>query len=391
MQAFKNEKINKFIFCEYIICAIIILSTLLMKSEVSSIFFSVSFIVLFVETVFISCRAEEKKNFNLSVLIIALSAFCILFSSVLLEAQITFEYLKEYFVFAATILLLYVSSNVIVNNKTVNFILKFNIIIAALYPIAYNFFSQENYFTDLSLNFTNPNLAGMWILQSVLYSFLGVLLLKHFIWKLASAFLIAYNVYLINLTAARNCIITLALFILMLVWAMFKPSPKLPKWILVVVNIVPICFVPMYLYLLDWIKEKGWLSFMVSKGKPLDSRVEIWNDIIDKLNGHWIMGVYPESAGNSHNSHLVILASYGFMVLLLVIIMMLSICLDINKRIVSKKQTYALIAFFAALFMGFGEGALFAGGQGIYIMILGFVFLANGSYEDSVKKIETAN
>lgn len=383
----RNGKIDLFVLCEFVLCFIIVLSTLLIRINIASTAFTVSFLALVVAAFFKSTSKEKVDFLGLTISIIVFSFLCVIASTIMLGESFTFEYLKEYFIFVSTVLLMLIWSDTSANASTVNFLLKFNILIALLYPIAYKSFPQINQFNSLSLNFSNPNLTGMWILQSVLYSILGFLLLKKWIWRLLCVFAAIYNIYLMNLTEARNCIIALTLFVGLIIWLNIKRICKMPKWIIFIINIIPICFIPLYLNLIYKIMDKGWLSFFESEGKSLTSRVNIWNERFDLIKGYWLTGAYPTAGGNAHNSHLTVLASYGVIVLLLVIAFTYLISVKLNNNCSSKKQAYALAAFFSALFMGFGEGALFSGGQGIYIMVCGFLLLANAEYPDDIFKI----
>lgn len=388
----QNKKIDLFVIIEFALCAIIILSTLLMKYGIASNAFTVSFLVLIIGFVFHTLKLSSSCNLAIILLAIFFSGFSVIETTIIFNKSLSFQYLKEYFIFIATLLLMFLWSNTKINNKTIQFVLKFNIGISALYPIAYKFFPREGAFNDLSLNFSNPNLTGMWILQSLLYLALGFLNLQKRFWKFVCVALFIINFYLLNLTGARNCMLSLLLFAVMIVWLLIKRSNKFPKFILIFVNIAPICFVPIYLCFINSVIEKGWLSFLISEGKPLDSRVAIWTRILKTLKGYWLTGKYPEIAGNLHNSHLVLLASYGLVVLFLVIIITYYISVRVNNEITSKKQEYALAAFFACLFMGFGEGALFSGGQGIYIMVCGFLLLARADCNENEQiKLQSIN
>ena len=55
---------------------------------------------------------------------------------------------------------------------------------------------------------------------------------------------------------------------------------------------------------------------------------------------------------------------------------MYKLCCAVNENCKTKKSLYCLAAFFGVVFMGIGEGALFSGAMGLYIMACGFIYLA---------------
>ncbi len=387
-KVFNTKNYNLFVLLEFALSAVIILSTLLIRPGITSKAFALSFITLFV-AVFRCCFKRKTKLFGLMLIITVGALFCVCCSTLIMGGTLSYEYLKEYIIFISTILLMYYAVNTKINANTTLFLLKFNVIISFLYPVAYRFFPLHDKFNDLALNFSNPNLAGMWILLSILYCALAFFALKKVLWKIISIVSVALNVFLILQTKARNCFISLFLFLILLAWLNIKKSNRLSKAVVLIVNILPIVFVPLYLQLIDPIIKKGWFSFLVSSGKNLTSRVTIWNRVLNELDVYWFTGAYPKTAGNAHNSHLVVLASYGIIILIAVIAFTTLVSNTLNNKLTCKQQAYALVAFFATLFLGFGEGALFSGGQGIYIMICGFILLANGNYPQDILKTTT--
>ena len=188
---------------------------------------------------------------------------------------------------------------------------------------------------------------------------------------------------MINETGARNTILALVLFAVLCVLVALKREKSFSKPFMLIINIIPIAFVPIYLSCIDFVQKSGWVDFLVEEGKKLTSRFGVWEDRFEKIKGLWLMGNYAESSGNAHNSHLVLLSSYGIAVLILMIYFLYKLCAQVNDEAEDKKNLFALAAFFAVIFMGLGEGALFSGGQGIFIMACGFLLLARCDYRGS--------
>ncbi len=374
----KRLKINnRFMILEYVICAIIIYCNLASIPSIVSSSFTFSFIAL---AAFFLYKLTKKDGvyslYGLIFSILWVSLVCVLINSFADHANLTFNNLKNYLMFCSTIIFMFLMLNIRTDRKTADKILIFNIFIAALYPIAYRYFPQHSAHRDLTLNFSNPNLAGMWILQSLLYLVLAILILKPKLLKSLAAIIFALNFILLEETAARNCMIALILFIAICVWIFFKQNPKFSKPLIFGVNILPISFLFIYLKLIDIVVANATFDFLLGEGKSLTSRVEIWERNLRKLENCWLIGSYYTAAGNTHNAHLVILGSFGAVTLILSIWFMYKLCSIVNNQCTSKKSLSCLTAFFAVIFMGFGEGALFSGAMGLYIMACGFIYLA---------------
>lgn len=147
----------------------------------------------------------------------------------------------------------------------------------------------------------------------------------------------------------------------------------------------PLMFLLLYLQLIEWDAIKETFNFMVEEGKPLTSRVEIWRNILRDLKGYYLTGDYFELGGNAHNSHMVVLASFGTVALLLVIYYLYLILKEANSKCATKKQMICLLAFCCSLFMGMGEGALFSGGLCLYVMCCTPLLLARASEKNNTE------
>lgn len=383
MSTVNEQRINKFIALEYILCGVIILATLLQESAIASNAFMMSFLILVVYYLKLIFSDAARDFLPLTLLIVAVSFLCICYSSIINYSSFNFDYIKEYLIFLSTVFFIFIIVNSDINLKTSNAILIFNIFAAYLYPLAYKFFPQSHKYNDLTLNFSNPNLTAMWILQSVLYAALSVFIIKSKLLKIIAAVSIPINVFLINETGARNCMIALVLFAALCAWITIKKSKKFSKSLIFIINIVPIAFVPIYLTYIKSIQERGWFDFLVKEGKSLTSRLVVWQDQLEKIHGLWLTGNYAQASGNAHNAHLVLLSSYGILILILVIYFFYKVCINFNDESKSRKNLFALAAFFAVIFMGLGEGALFSGGMGIFVMACGFLLLARCDYRGS--------
>lgn len=382
-----TEKLNIFIIIETILCIVIVYTTCFQKIAITSLTFSFSFIVLLLQMIIFM---SQKDSFDIidviMLLIIILSFINVIISTVLNQKIITFDYLSSYFIFIATILFFRLAENIKIGKKTCTIIFLFQFLICFIYIYTHTFKPQalsEYSSNALTLGFSNPNLTGMFLLQSALFMVLSIFYFKNFFLRVLGFILTIIMLKYILETEARNVLISFTLFLGIIFLCFFKTKLKFSKLFIFLVNIAPTVFVPIYLTYIKVIIESGWFDFLVSEGKNLNSRVRIWRRFFNKLGDYGFIGNYATSAGNSHNSSMVLICSFGYIVLGLVTLFNCLLMHRVSQRITTKFQTFCLAAFFAVIFMGFGEGALYSGGVGIYILCGTFLMLANSEIIDN--------
>ncbi len=378
----KRDKVNFFVIIEAVICAVMIFGVVTVRSDIASSCFTLSFIVLLLEFI---RKTIFKKNLDkmdwLLIWIIMMSMINVLINSAWEESTLSFQKLTPYFIFAATVILFRLSIDIELNKKTCNIIFIIQIVISAIYVYAHNFIPQTLGITSqgfLSLNFSNPNLTGMFLLQSLLFMSVGIIYYKRIYIRLFCLVLTVILFKYVTETGARNVQIAYFFFLLFSAVYFIKADFKIPKWASFALNCAPIVFVLLYLNTIEGIIESEIFSFLASDGKNIDSRVEMWNRFLfEKFDNAWITGNYTNCLGNCHNSLLVVLVSYGIIVLGLVIIFNYLITNKINAKVSNRFQGICLSAYFAVVLMGLGEGALYSGGMGLYIFPALFIMLAN--------------
>ncbi len=144
----------------------------------------------------------------------------------------------------------------------------------------------------------------------------------------------------------------------------------------------PIIFVFLYLKIVDSPFIKETFSFLISEGKNLDSRENMWLFALNNYNKSPIFGAYAQISNDSglsqmHNSHLDVLCSYGIIpfIILLFYLYLIIIKIDNGNIQNNKENVLSLISFISFIFLGVGEAMLFSGGLGFYILcgtIIGF-------------------
>ncbi len=146
-----------------------------------------------------------------------------------------------------------------------------------------------------------------------------------------------------------------------------------------------------YILLSDNSMLNSALSFLISEGKLLNSRMAIWESAMKYFYQSPLIGCYYEISGGTgssqlHNTHLDILVSYGLPVFF-------GTCLLLYRWLFRRDRKYSrtsyiyLISFCCVLFLGMGEAALFSGGLGIYIFGGMYLLFSQrvGNYTDSME------
>ncbi|EJT5931351.1 O-antigen ligase family protein [Clostridium perfringens] len=262
--------------------------------------------------------------------------------------------------------------------------MKINIYINIIYVISYYALPREYIAEGLTFNFSNPNLTGIFLLNSCLYSILGVIYFKGY-YRNISLITTIYLIKFVIDTKSRTALISIIIFIIITFIIYFRKRVNLNKYFLDIILLTPFFIVYIYMYMV----KSGLiniLSFMQSKGKPLGSRFFIWEYAINKFKENPLFGNYfgiSNGTGMSqmHNIYVDVLSSYGIIIFMLFSIYMIRIINSINKKCNSKFQNIALLAFLTMILMGTGEAALVSGGLGMYILTGNFLMLARYNSE----------
>jgi O-antigen ligase len=163
---------------------------------------------------------------------------------------------------------------------------------------------------------------------------------------------------------------------------------RLPGWFAALVAVLPIFFVLIYVAVIDSPIVQSLFAFMDSKGKELNTRLVVWLPALEKVLLSPVFGSYSQISQFSqeaehiqmHNSHLDVLASYGFPVLVLVCFLLYRLLRGEHTQ-PSRHETALRLCFSGTLLVGIGEAALFSGGLGIYIFAGIFLLLCNRESE----------
>lgn len=376
---------------EISLVALIILFTIVRQSALISVCFSMSFIVLLCYAVY---RATNTRyNLNLVLLIIVSSVNVIINALTSPEATFGFDYFKKLLMFLAFMMMLDFAQNDNVTRDTYNVVLRLPST-AALILIGSYFFAGNTgrYAGGITLGFTNPNFAGMWLIHLFIYVVLWTISIKQKrIVKLMLGFVLAIMAWLIYETKARSCLIGLVVFMFFYIAGKLIGADVVKKPIVWRAAILlPIVVVLLYQSLLSAKWFVNLFSAFVSEGKGLDSRLAVWMPAIRAFAISPILGDYcgiSHGTGMSqlHNTHLDVLCSYGIISFVLFLQMLFRISSNTTRGKLRFFNYVAFCGFLTVVVVGTFEAAIVSGAMGLNILTAGLVVLAN--YIDEGERI----
>lgn len=321
-----------------------------------------------------------------------LSGLNVLMNGMSLDASDSgsFDYYKKVIMFNMTLIWIVCCTFTFISRATV----WVELILVALINIIFIIYYQQGFniefgTTLLTLNFTNSNFAGVVMVTTLLYILLPIfggkdLGLKGFgrIVFLAVLILIAITIFgIFILTGCRGAFGTLTLFILLVVIDRIpRLNFRLKKWMIACIVAFPFVFALLYVAYINTLDID--MSFGMQAGKNNDSRMTIWQPIVSNFFHYVLIGDYSgisygTGLSQMHNTHLDIFASYGFLPLLLYMLLLYKAIVRVQKNIYCRFQRLSLYAFVSCfVFMTF-EACFVAGSMGLYLLVGGFLMLAN--------------
>lgn len=367
--------IKKLIKFECILSLAIVVFTLLKQINIVSFCFFMSFLVIALATLMVINKKSSCKF-----LLVVISVLTVTFVScnmIITGIKPTTENIVFVLVFIALLVYMYLMLQTEVDFSFVNWIMNFGLIFSACFSVSYYLGGIKTYSSGyLSMNFSNSNLLGMWILQAIIFSIIGFFWYRSILKKLICIILTVANLNLLILSGTRNAILSLILGAAIIVLHILTKH-KYSKILLAIIALVPILFLTIYMGTVSiWSNSDFSFPFFFEIDKGIDSRYLMWRDTLYSIKGHILIGAYFNMAGNVHNSHLVVLASYGIVVLGLTILYLYKIMEKANENCETLFQKVCISGFFITLFMGIGEGALFSGALGLYIPACIYIALA---------------
>lgn len=365
---------------------IVVFQVLDQDALVSAVFYA-SFIVVVLLWVSAACRKLESLD-ALALAAIALAFVNVMINSIDTGTALSFQYFKKYITFAFALLMFSAAYKLRIDEKTARWIVR-TMTLASIVMIAAYFINDlplyeingraSNY---LTFHFTNPNLAGMFLFCLAVYQFVAVLYGRGTKRRIAHGVLFALMAYFILKTQSRNALLTLIVFLILAVLVFIRKKRRIAvgKWACALIALWPLLFAWLYMQLYSSSFVGRVMSFMVSEGKLLNSRTEMWNFAMRKYADSPLVGAYAQitdatGAGQMHNTHIDILAAYGPVVLVLVCLILYMLLRRSTCN--ANRHPLYVMGFICTIVMGMGEAAMFCGSMGLYIIAAGFLLLSN--------------
>lgn len=327
----------------------------------------------------------------------------IFFSIVLVFINITisgfggFNYYKKAIMYICTLLLLVYNCNSKVSLKSVWCFILINAVIGLLYLMSYKqgFDIYEGEIL-LTLNFSNPNQTGMFILTTLLYILLPAIsvlessnLFKKFLVLALFVPLCIFLYKILILTGCRSAIMAVFLFVFLALYDYWRRGKKwMKKWMMTIIAVLPFIFVFIYTNWASLVTVD--VSFGIeNSGKSALTRLIIWEPIVNDFLHYFTFGDYygisnGTGVSQMHNTHLDVYASYGMLPLILFIILLRKILWMTYINTSTRFQRLALYAFIASMVIGTFEASYVAGSGGLFILTNGFLLLANCHINESL-------
>ncbi len=329
----------------------------------------------------------------LLLLTIGVAVANVLINTAIQGTSLTFNYFKKLIIFSTTLLYLQVCSRTQVNPKLQTFFQRLLEAITVFLFLSFCFMREAVFrFGEwgsvyLTFGLGNPNLTGLFVTCLFMLEFPRLFQPDPWYKRVYRILLTLILAAFVVMTGSRNSIIVAVLYIgcsvgLLCVRQRYLSRLRFDRVLTVGIILFPVLFLAAYMLLVYNESVQEMFSFIVGKGKSLDSRMEIWEPALEHLGKSPIFGAYSqitEGTGSAqmHNTHLDIACSYGIPVLLLVGALLFRWLNQRNQTYENKRGLAYMLGFACAIIMGMGEAALFSGGLGLYILVGGFLLLAN--------------
>ncbi len=349
----------------------------------SSTFFMLSFIltcILIFFTYIIYIKKHHKLLIFSSLLLIAATI------SVLVSCNnFSFEYFKKFIFLMQTIFLLTIAfKNNFPKKEKVYKHFEISIFIQLLIFIIAFYLKIENLYLNnhlLAFNYSNPNFLGLHILMLIISSvniFSKKYSQKKYVLSFVYMILIVFNIIFIYKSGCRSALLALVIYFafIFLKKLIFKVKYK---YLAITITLIPILVICLY-YLINNTSLKCLFSGMIEEGKPLDSRIGVWNEGLEiilkyPLFGNYSYVLYQASFSQLHNIYIDLFASYGIITGTITLITLYYFIRFICYMSYKNKNIKVIGFLVAILFYSSFEATLFTGNNGLNILFFSYLLL----------------
>ncbi len=373
-----TEKTENLLFSLQLVCVVInVFCAIWNINAITSTIIAISFLITAALAFITIANKNNKYTVVMWIFIALLSYLSVSYG----RSSVSFDYMKTWIIFMTTINLYFWVYSAKVNDKMIKRIFLCGVITSLLFIVG--FLTGRTKVNPkmpefVTFGLSNPNLAGIYLLNVFLCIFILTKFLKKKFLRFVCYIICAALFYFIWLTEARSCIIAA----IACIFLSLRPNKKYSKFITFIILIFPLIFAILYLELINT-NIANIFEFMKSEGKSITSRVRIWERNFYVFQNNILLGSYYYSGGNTHNTHIMILAAFGIFTFTLVMTYLNRIVNFIGTFIREKYQTIALYAFYAVILMGTFEAVLFSGSQGMYVFSGAFLLIAKYVNQES--------
>ncbi len=265
-----------------------------------------------------------------------------------------------------------VGSNVKISIGTFKTIARMFLITSIILLIAYYLGPLKRTYFDytigsISLNFNNPNAAGLWltcIFILLLYSSFLFTGYKQILYIGVALAILP----IVVATQSRNSFLACLFFMAGVIATKFFKIKKVPDWVLAVLAVLPLIVFFVYMFvIIENIDFWENLLKINSIDKGLGTRRSIWQKVVDDAGRCFLFGQYPDYYNSQmHNSLLTLFCRFGAPTTALA-------CVSIYKALKNLQENssfYAALSLGAIFFTGCFEASVFVGIAGMYLMLL---------------------
>lgn len=340
---------------------------------------------------FVFIRQYNCRRISQSYLLILATTIFLVFFNITASGGGGFDYYKKAIMYITSIAWFICCINLHLSRRTLCYIFAINLLLNGLYLIFYK--QGIEYFDGqvlLTLNFSNPNLTGMFLLHSLLYVGIFIVCTGNISNKkrirlilLLISVPLFINVFgLLLMTGNRSSLMSMLFFaILIILDIMIRKKFWLKKWAFLSLAMFPFVLVFIYVAYAGAIGDT--ISFgMETAGKTNTSRNHVWLPILNDIWHYFFIGDYygiSNGTGVSqlHNTHLDVFASYGIILLILYITLLYKLMCDASVKANTFIQRAGLYAFMSVLVLCSFEAALVSGSAGLFLLTGGFLMMTN--------------
>lgn len=329
----------------------------------------------------------SRSKFGLSIIVL-MGVFLVHF---MVDTPLTIDVLLSTFSVLAFLLLIIVSDTITIDFSTQRFINLCSISAACILlaysrsPLAHMAVFEGQAFQTpyLTYGYENSNFAG--IITLLVFSLIFITLetagkkMKILCYVLGA--LLFYCMYETNTRSALSVAIIIPFSDLI-----FRKI-HLKNWMLAIVCLIPILFVPFYMHLASVGNADG---VEVMGKSVMSGRQYVYESYIARMHGtyEWIMGNLADNKlMNAHNGPLAILASCGILGFIAYFNIFFSKLFSANKRAVSHLNILAVFIIAACFLNTCGEAALLLGGFPVITYLFTFFVFAHSKnkYNDRIR------